>query len=128
MFLKICKQTFHISHVCIFQKVKGVLMWNIQHIKTKILADFQFCISVPLIDNLLLQFFIFKTVRWCLSKSILYQHFVCLFFGFGFFCFFVFCFCFFSCLGQLLLWIYILYIICIIHMSSRSTKKLKNCH
>ena len=43
---------FHISDVHISQKVKGVLMWNLRHIifymKTKILADFQICISVPL--------------------------------------------------------------------------------
>ena len=31
MFLNICKQTFHISHVRISQKV-GALMWNLQHI------------------------------------------------------------------------------------------------
>ena len=46
------QQTFHISHVCISQKVKGALMENVQHIifimKTKILAYFQICISVPL--------------------------------------------------------------------------------
>ena len=39
------------SHVCISQKVKAVLMWNLKHyfhMKTKILADFQICISVPL--------------------------------------------------------------------------------
>ena len=53
MFLNVCKQILHISHVRISQKVKGVLMWNLQHIflhmKTKILADFQICISAPLI-------------------------------------------------------------------------------
>ena len=32
MFLNDCKQTFYISHVRISQKVKGVLMWNLQHI------------------------------------------------------------------------------------------------
>ena len=32
MFLNVCKQTFHISHVRISQKVKGVLMWDPQHI------------------------------------------------------------------------------------------------
>ena len=32
MFLNVCKQTFHISHVRISQKVKGVLMWNLQHV------------------------------------------------------------------------------------------------
>ena len=31
LFLNVCKQTFHISHVHISQKVKGVL-WNLQHI------------------------------------------------------------------------------------------------
>ena len=30
--LNVCKQIFHISHVRISQKVKGVLMWNLQHI------------------------------------------------------------------------------------------------
>ena len=52
MFLNVCKQTFHILHVRISQKLKSVLIWNLQHnifnIKTKILADFQICISVPL--------------------------------------------------------------------------------
>ena len=32
LILNVCKQTFHISHVRISQKVKGVLMWNLQHI------------------------------------------------------------------------------------------------
>ena len=32
MFLNVCKETFHISHVLISQKVKGVLMWNLRHI------------------------------------------------------------------------------------------------
>ena len=32
MFLNVCKQTFHISDVRIFQKGKSVLMWNLQHI------------------------------------------------------------------------------------------------
>ena len=32
MFLNVYKQTFHISHVHISQKVKGVLIWNLQHI------------------------------------------------------------------------------------------------
>ena len=31
-FLNVCKQTFHISHSRISQEVKGVLMWNFQHI------------------------------------------------------------------------------------------------
>ena len=31
MFLNICKQTFHISHMWISQKVIGVLMWNLRH-------------------------------------------------------------------------------------------------
>ena len=56
LFLNVCKQTFHISHVRISQKLKDVLMWNRKHIffivKTKILAnpqfDFQIRISVPL--------------------------------------------------------------------------------
>ena len=52
MFLNICKQTFHISHVHISQKVKGVLLQNIQHIifiwKRRYWKVFQICISVPL--------------------------------------------------------------------------------
>ena len=32
MFLNVCKQAFHKSHLCISQKVKGILMWNHQHI------------------------------------------------------------------------------------------------
>ena len=32
MLLNICKQTFHISHVRISQKVKYALMWNLQSI------------------------------------------------------------------------------------------------
>ena len=32
LFLNICKQIFHISHVSISQNVKGVLMWNFRHI------------------------------------------------------------------------------------------------
>ena len=32
MFLNGCKQSFHISHVRVSQKVKDVLMWNHQHI------------------------------------------------------------------------------------------------
>ena len=42
------------THVRITQKVKDVLMWNFQHyfhMKTKILADFQICISASLILN-----------------------------------------------------------------------------
>ena len=37
-------------YVCISQKVKGVIMGNFPHahVKTKKLADFQICISVPL--------------------------------------------------------------------------------
>ena len=31
LFLKVFKHTFHLSHVCISQKVKGVLMQNLQH-------------------------------------------------------------------------------------------------
>ena len=52
MFLNVCKQTFHISYMCISQNVKSVLMWNIWHIifmwRRRILADFQISISVPL--------------------------------------------------------------------------------
>ena len=32
MFENVCKQTFHISHVHISQKVKGDLVWNLWHI------------------------------------------------------------------------------------------------
>ena len=32
LFVNVCKQTFHISHVRISQNVKGVLMRNIRHI------------------------------------------------------------------------------------------------
>ena len=52
MFLNVCKQTCNISHACISQSVKG---FNVKsstyyfHVTTKILADFQICISVPLI-------------------------------------------------------------------------------
>ena len=52
MFLNVCKQIFPIFHARISQKVKGV--FNVKssthcfHMKTKILVDFQICISVPL--------------------------------------------------------------------------------
>ena len=51
-FWMFANQTFHKSHVRISQKVKGD--FNVKsstyyfHMKTKILADFQTCISVPL--------------------------------------------------------------------------------
>ena len=32
MFLNVCKETFHVSHVHASQKVKDILMWNVQHI------------------------------------------------------------------------------------------------
>ena len=32
LFLYVCKQSFHISHMRLSQKVKGVVMWNLQHI------------------------------------------------------------------------------------------------
>ena len=52
MFLYVCKQTFHISKVCISQRVKGVIMRNlcdtVFYIKTNVLQNFCFCISVPL--------------------------------------------------------------------------------
>ena len=44
--------------------------------KTKIMADFQICISVPLIDNLLMQFFYIENRKMRLSKKILYQYFI----------------------------------------------------
>ena len=52
LFLNVCRQTFDISHVGTSQKVKGVLMWKYYfHMKAKILADFQICISVRLTFN-----------------------------------------------------------------------------
>ena len=63
----------HICHVCISQKVKGVLLSNLQHhyfvIKTKILADVQICISVPLIKKL----HFFCALQWNLMQNILLQ-------------------------------------------------------
>ena len=52
------------SHVRIFQKVKGVLMsslHNIIYMKTKILADFQICISLLLINLVAVILNIWKT-------------------------------------------------------------------
>ena len=48
--MNVCKQTFHISHVRISQKIKGVLKSSTYyfHMKTKISGDFQIYISVPL--------------------------------------------------------------------------------
>ena len=46
--LNVCKQTFHISHVHISQKVKGVLKRNLQHIFFIWRVFFQIFISVPL--------------------------------------------------------------------------------
>ena len=58
--MNVCEQTFHISLVCISQNVKGILMWNLQHIKI--------CISVPLIfeptDNIYYQMIIQETLLW----------------------------------------------------------------
>ena len=48
MFVNVYKQAFHVSHGHLSQKVKGVLMWDLHHMTTKILADSQICISVPL--------------------------------------------------------------------------------
>ena len=51
MFLNVCEQTLHISEVRLSQKVKGVLikiLTHYFHMKAKILADFQICMSVPL--------------------------------------------------------------------------------
>ena len=53
LFLNVCKQTFHISRALI-SKSKG--RFNMKsstyyfHVKTKMLADFQICISVPVND------------------------------------------------------------------------------
>ena len=43
MFLNACKQTFHRSHMHMSQKVKGVLIWNLQHtiFIPNIFSDFQ---------------------------------------------------------------------------------------
>ena len=55
MLLNVYKQTFHISHVRISQKSK--MCFNTKsstyyfHMKTKLLTDFQICISVPLISH-----------------------------------------------------------------------------
>ena len=65
LFLNICKQTFHISHVCISQKVKGY--FNVKsstyyfHMERKKLGDFQICISVPLHKCFQFQDMIWKT-------------------------------------------------------------------
>ena len=51
MFLNVCKQKFHISHLRISQKLKCVDVETsayYYHVKRKILWDFQICISVPL--------------------------------------------------------------------------------
>ena len=32
LFLNDYEQTFHISRMCVSQKGKGVLMWNLQHV------------------------------------------------------------------------------------------------
>ena len=65
LFLNVCKQTFHISHVRISQKLKGVFMRNRKHIifimKTKILADFQICIGVPLFPSVWFYFLLEST-------------------------------------------------------------------
>ena len=56
MFLNVCKQTFHISHVRISQTKR---CFNAKfstyhfHMKVKILADFQICIGVPLNSQIL---------------------------------------------------------------------------
>ena len=51
MFLNVCKQTFHISHVRKSQKLKGVLKWNFHHIifiwRRRYRQIFQICIGVP---------------------------------------------------------------------------------
>ena len=48
----VCKQTFHMSRLCMCQKVNGVIMRNLQYItfyvKTKMSVDFHICISAPL--------------------------------------------------------------------------------
>ena len=46
--MKVCKQTFHISHLRIWEINNVKFSTYYFHMKTKILADFQICISVPL--------------------------------------------------------------------------------
>ena len=42
LFLNVCQRTFHISHVRVSRRVKGVLTLNLEDIVfAKILADFQ---------------------------------------------------------------------------------------
>ena len=45
--MHVCEQRFHMSHVPISQKVKGVFMWNLKQLFS-ILTCFQIYISVPL--------------------------------------------------------------------------------
>ena len=77
LFLNVCKQTFHISDVRKSQKVEH---FNVKlstyyfHMKTKILADFQICISVPLRSQ---NTFFFEVEKYWG------------FFGFFYFCFFL---------------------------------------
>ena len=53
LFMNVSKQTFHISHVRISHKLKFLII-NVRpsiyyfHMKTKILAGFQICISMAL--------------------------------------------------------------------------------
>ena len=54
-FLNVCVGTFHISHVCISENVKGVLMRNLRRIifmPRQILADFQFAFCTFQCNNL----------------------------------------------------------------------------
>ena len=49
MSLNVCKQTFHISHAHISKSSFNVKSSTYYfHMKTKIMADFQICISIPL--------------------------------------------------------------------------------
>ena len=57
-FLNVCKQTFHIYHIYHFAHTsKSKRCFNVKspayyfHIKTNTMADFQICISVPLINQ-----------------------------------------------------------------------------
>ena len=30
--MNVCEQSFRISHMCISQKVNGIVMWNLRHV------------------------------------------------------------------------------------------------
>ena len=70
LFLNGCKQTFHIYHIYHFAHIsKSKRCFNVKsptyyfHIKTNTMADFQICISVPLINQLTFRNYIFHVSR-----------------------------------------------------------------